>query len=106
LLAPVVHPAPAFAPSAALPAPLGIAPSAAFPIPALPEAVKPNTDPAAVGVAAAALTEAQVPSPRQYVEDDADVPLFKLATGKLPVTPVARETCDQEVVPPVVLVSA
>jgi hypothetical protein len=29
-----------------------------------------------------------VPSPRQYVDDDAEVPLFKLVTGKLPVTPV------------------
>jgi hypothetical protein len=37
---------------------------------------------------------------------EADVPLFKLPTGKFPVTPVASETCDQEVVPPVVLVSA
>jgi hypothetical protein len=33
---------------------------------------------------------AQVASPRQYVEDDALVPLFKLVTGKLPVTPVVR----------------
>jgi hypothetical protein len=33
---------------------------------------------------------AQVPSPRQKVVADADVPLLSLATGKLPVTPVAR----------------
>jgi hypothetical protein len=31
-----------------------------------------------------------VPSPRQYVVDDAPVPLFKLVTGKLPVTPVDK----------------
>ena len=31
---------------------------------------------------------AQVPSPRQKVEDDALVPLFKLPTGRFPVTPV------------------
>ena len=30
----------------------------------------------------------QVPSPRQKVEAEALVPLFKLVTGKLPVTPV------------------
>jgi hypothetical protein len=33
---------------------------------------------------------AQVPSPRQNVEDDADVPEFKFVTGRLPVTPVER----------------
>jgi hypothetical protein len=33
-----------------------------------------------------------VPSPRQKVEADALVPLFKLVTGKLPVTLVARFT--------------
>jgi len=32
-----------------------------------------------------------VPSPRQNVEDDAPVPLFKFVTGKLPVTPPAPE---------------
>lgn len=32
--------------------------------------------------------DAHVPSPRQYVEDDALVPLFRLVTGRLPVTPV------------------
>ena len=37
-----------------------------------------------------AVMDAQVASPRQYVEDDALVPLFKLVTGKLPVTPVVR----------------
>jgi hypothetical protein len=31
---------------------------------------------------------AQVPSPRQNVVADADVPLFKLVTERLPVTPV------------------
>ena len=31
---------------------------------------------------------AQEPSPRQNVLADADVPLFKLVTGRLPVTPV------------------
>ena len=30
---------------------------------------------------------AQVPSPRQKVVDDAEVPLFRLPTGRLPVTP-------------------
>jgi hypothetical protein len=34
---------------------------------------------------------AQVPSPLQNVEELADVPLFKLVTGKLPVTPPAEE---------------
>jgi len=29
-----------------------------------------------------------VPSPRQYVDADADVPPLRLATGRLPVTPV------------------
>ena len=32
----------------------------------------------------------QVPSPRQKVDADADVPLFKLVTGRLPVTPVVK----------------
>lgn len=31
---------------------------------------------------------AQVPSPRQKVEDDADVPELRFVTGRLPVTPV------------------
>jgi hypothetical protein len=43
----------------------------------------PTTSPVPVGVA-------HVPSPRQNVEPDALVPLFKLATGRLPVTPVER----------------
>ena len=33
---------------------------------------------------------AHVASPRQKVEAEADVPLFKLVTGKLPVTPVVN----------------
>ena len=45
---------------------------------------------------------AHVPSPRQNVEADALVPLFKLPTGKLPVTLVAKLTkvVDEEPVPP------
>jgi hypothetical protein len=35
---------------------------------------------------------AHVPSPRQKVEDDAPVPLFKFATGRLPVTCEAKLT--------------
>ncbi len=38
---------------------------------------------------------AQVPSPRQKVEDEAEVPLFRLVTGRSPVTPLARLTCAQ-----------
>ena len=38
--------------------------------------------------AAAAVGDAQVPSPRQKVDDVAEVPLFKFVTGRLPVTPV------------------
>lgn len=41
----------------------------------------PGLPPMPVGVA-------HEPSPRQNVVDDADVPLFRLVTGKLPVTPV------------------
>jgi hypothetical protein len=37
-------------------------------------------------------TDAQVPSPRQYVEAEAPVPEFKLVTGKLPVTIEAKLT--------------
>jgi hypothetical protein len=33
---------------------------------------------------------AHVPSPRQKVVEDAEVPEFRLVTGRLPVTPVAR----------------
>ncbi len=33
----------------------------------------------------------QTPSPRQKVEALADVPLFKLVTGKLPVTPETKD---------------
>jgi len=33
----------------------------------------------------------QTPSPRQKVEALADVPLFKLVTGRLPVTPVTKD---------------
>jgi hypothetical protein len=33
---------------------------------------------------------AQTPSPRQNVLADADVPLFRLVTGKFPVTPVVK----------------
>jgi len=50
--------------------------------------VLPNTVPNAVGVAADGDAAAQEPSPRQKVDADALVPLFKLVTGKLPVTPV------------------
>jgi hypothetical protein len=35
---------------------------------------------------------AHVPSPRQNVEDDALVPLFRLATGRLPDTSAAKAT--------------
>jgi hypothetical protein len=35
-------------------------------------------------------TEAQVPSPRQKVVDEAPVPLFKFVTPRLPVTPVVK----------------
>ena len=35
-------------------------------------------------------TAAQVPSPLQNVEEEALVPLFKLVTGMLPVTPVVK----------------
>ena len=38
------------------------------------------------------LGAAHEPSPRQKVDADADVPLFRLVTGKLPVTCVARST--------------
>ena len=43
-----------------------------------------------------------MPSPRQNVEADALVPLFRLPTGKLPVTLVAKLTnvVDEEPVPP------
>ena len=43
----------------------------------------PTTSPVPVGVA-------QVPSPRQKVDADALVPLFRLVTGRFPVTPVER----------------
>jgi hypothetical protein len=43
----------------------------------------PTTSPVPVGVA-------QVPSPRQKVDEDALVPLLRLATGRFPVTPVER----------------
>jgi hypothetical protein len=33
---------------------------------------------------------AQAPSPRQNVDPIADVPEFRLVTGKFPVTPVVR----------------
>ena len=36
---------------------------------------------------------AQVPSPRQNVELLADVPLFRLATGRFPATPADSDTC-------------
>lgn len=52
--------------------------SAACPAVGLPEF---DTLPLPEGVA-------QVPSPRQNVEAEAEVPPFKLATGRLPVTPV------------------
>jgi hypothetical protein len=32
--------------------------------------------------------DAHVPSPRQKVEEEAEVPLFKFVTGRFPVTPV------------------
>jgi len=55
----------------------------------------PNVEPVSVRVESVApvtpaLTVAHVPSPRQYVEDVAPVPLFRLVTGRLPVTPFAR----------------
>ena len=37
-----------------------------------------------------AVTAAHDASPRQNVEAEADVPEFKLVTGRLPVTPVVR----------------
>jgi hypothetical protein len=42
---------------------------------------------------------AHVPSPRQNVLDEALDPLFKLVTGKLPVTLVAKFTKVVDVVP-------
>lgn len=42
---------------------------------------------------------AHVPSPRQKVELDADVPLFRLATGKLPVTSATRLTAPNDGTP-------
>jgi hypothetical protein len=44
----------------------------------------------AVPAGSPAVGVTQVPSPRQNVELLADVPLFKLLTGKLPVTPVVK----------------
>lgn len=44
--------------------------------------------PTEVTVPAAAAGTAQVPSPRQKLVEVAPVPLLRLATGKLPVTPV------------------
>ena len=41
-----------------------------------------------IGMVAAAVGVAHVPSPRQNVVDDADVPELRFATGRLPVTPV------------------
>lgn len=38
---------------------------------------------------------AQVPSPRQNVLDEAPVPLFRLPTGRLPVTSVASDTAEK-----------
>ena len=35
---------------------------------------------------------AQVPSPLQNVEDDAEVPELRFVTGRFPVTPVAKDT--------------
>jgi hypothetical protein len=49
----------------------------------LVEDAGPTTSPPPAGAA-------QAPSPRQNVLADADVPLFKLVTGKLPVTPVVK----------------
>ena len=46
---------------------------------------------------------AQVPSPRQKVDDDADVPLFRLPTGKLPVTSLASLTVSVFDAPLIVL---
>ena len=57
----------------------------------LPVSVMPLTVPVPltdVTVPADAAGVAQVPSPRQKVVDDALVPEFRLATGRLPVTPV------------------
>jgi hypothetical protein len=51
--------------------------------------IAPHTAPPPPGGAA------QVPSPRQNVEDEAPAPLFKFPTGKLPVTPVERETAGR-----------
>ena len=56
-----------------------------------PLVVRPVVPPATlieVTVPALAAGVAQVPSPRQNVVDDALVPEFRLATGRLPVTPV------------------
>jgi len=46
---------------------------------------------------------AHVPSPRQKVDADAPVPLFKLATGRLPVTSDARFTRAVATAPAVAL---
>ena len=43
---------------------------------------------------------AHVPSPRQNVEALADVPEFKLVTGKLPLTSVVRLTAANDGAPP------
>jgi hypothetical protein len=46
---------------------------------------------------------AHVPSPRQYVALEALVPLFRFATGKLPVTPVVRLTLVIVLLPPLIV---
>lgn len=61
-----------------------------------PDPTKLNEDTAAVicvpssltGIVAAAVGVDHVPSPRQNVVDDADVPEFRFVTGRFPVTPV------------------
>ena len=64
-----------------------------FPEVALKSEISPSTDTAVSEVTSPEPEGVDhVPSPRQKVVDEADVPLPRLVTGRLPVTPVASDT--------------
>ena len=81
-----VWPVPPFV-SASVPAKV-IVPELVIGPPLVVRPVVPPATPTEVTVPALAAGVAQLPSPRQKVVADAPVPLFRLVTGRFPVTPV------------------
>jgi hypothetical protein len=85
--------------------PVVVSPNVPAPVtgePVTPKTLAPGTDSATLVTVPAPAGVAHVPSPRQNVEDEADVPLFKFVTGRFPVTSLASLTVSVLLAPAMV----